>query len=231
MTPGLAHFGDTRQRLLRQLLSAVDGLGVEEMCERLRISHNAVRQHITALAARGLVQSGQSRATGGRPQARYVLTAEGRALFPRNYGAIAAALLTQLHAHMGEDEVGALLQELGRTIAATQPSLDVESGEGLARALAQRLDALGYEAVPARHGEDWQVEAFNCVFHDLARQHPQVCRFDLAYMEATTGRRVHHVECIVRGGHACRFRLGAGKAATDQEPAPPAAPRSPAAAR
>jgi predicted ArsR family transcriptional regulator len=209
MTHGLARFGDTQQRLLRQLLLARDGLGVEEMCERLRISHNAVRQHLTALTVRGLVERVQPRATGGRPQACYALTAEGRELFPRNYGAIAAALLAQLHTRMGEADVGALLQELGATVASTQPALDASEGmEALARGLAQRLDALGYEAAAARHGDEWQVEAFNCVFHGLARQHPQVCKFDLAYMEASTGRRIHHMECIVRGGHLCRFRIG-----------------------
>ena len=209
MNQGLSRFGDTPQRLLRQLLLAREGLGVEEMCERLRISHNAVRQHLTALTVRGLVERVHPLPTGGRPQARYALTADGRELFPRNYGAIAAALLTQLHSRMGEAEVGTLLQELGATVAATQAPLDGADGmEALARALAQRLDALGYEAAAARHGEDWQVEAFNCVFHGLARQHPQVCKFDLAYMEAATGRRIHHMECIVRGGHVCRFKIG-----------------------
>jgi predicted ArsR family transcriptional regulator len=217
MAHGLAQFGDTQQRLLRQLLLARDGVGVEELCERLRISHNAVRQHLTALTVRGLVERIQPRATGGRPQARYALTAEGRELFPRNYGAIAAALVSQLHARMGEAEVGAMLQELGATVAATQPLVQADGGEALARALAQRLDALGYEAAPARHGDDWQVEAFNCVFHGLARQHPQICKFDLAYMEAATGRRVHHMECIVRGGQVCRFKLG-------PEPARPPSP-------
>lgn len=209
MNQGLARFGDTQQRLLRQLLLAGDALGVEALCERLRVSHNAVRQHLTALTVRGLVERVQPVATGGRPQARYALTAEGRELFPRNYGAIAAALLSQLHARMGEAEVGTLLQELGATVAATQAPLAGDAGmEALARGLAQRLDALGYEALPARHGEDWHVEAFNCVFHGLARQHPQVCKFDLAYMEAATGKRIHHMECIVRGGHVCRFRIG-----------------------
>ena len=119
MTQPLARFGDTQQRLLRQLLLSREGLGVEEMCERLRISHNAVRQHLTALTVRGLVERVEPRATGGRPQARYALTADGRELFPRNYGAIAAALISQLHARMGEAEVGAMLQELGATVAAT----------------------------------------------------------------------------------------------------------------
>ena len=208
MAHGLAQFGDTQQRLLRQLLLSREGAGVEELCERLHVTHNAVRQHLTTLTVRGLVERIQPRSTGGRPQARYALTAEGRELFPRNYGAIAAALISQLHARLGENEIGALLQELGSTVAATQAPLQADGGEALARALAQRLDALGYEAVPARHGDDWQVEAFNCVFHGLARQHPQVCKFDLAYMEQATGRRVHHMECIVRGGHVCRVKLG-----------------------
>ena len=215
MAQGLARFGETQQRLLRQLLQAGPaGSAVETLCERLRISHNAVRQHLTALIGRGMVERVASQPTGGRPQARFALTAEGRELFPRNYGAIAGALVAQLQARLGDDAVGALLQELGATVAATQPALQPGDGaDGLARALAQRLDALGYEALPARHGEEWQVEAFNCVFHALARQHPQVCKFDLAYMEAASGRRIHHMECIVRGGHVCRFRIGAPRAA------------------
>jgi predicted ArsR family transcriptional regulator len=208
MAQGLTRFGDTQQRLLRQLLLAPDGLAVDALCERLRISHNAVRQHLTALLGRELVERVQAQATGGRPQARFGLTAAGREPFPRNYDAIAGALLAQLHTRLGDAEAGALLQELGTTVAASQPALQPGDGaDGMARALAQRLDTLGYEAVPARHGDEWQVEAFNCVFHALARQHPQMCKFDLAYMEAVSGRRIHHMECIVRGGHVCRFRI------------------------
>jgi predicted ArsR family transcriptional regulator len=227
MAQGLARFGDTQQRLLRQLLLSPDGCGVETLCERLRISHNAVRQHLTALLGHGYVERVQSLPTGGRPQARFALTPEGRDLFPRNYGAIAGALLSQLHARLGEAEVGALLQDLGTTVAATQPALQAGDGsEGMARALAQRLDSVGYEAVPARHGDEWQVEAFNCVFHALARQHPQVCKFDLAYMEAVSGRRIHHMECIIRGGHVCRFRIGepASRAAENRNSEPGATP-------
>ena len=214
MAHGLARFGETQQRLLRQLLQAgTEGAAVETLCDRLRISHNAVRQHLTALIGHGVVARAPSQPTGGRPQARFALTSTGRELFPRNYGAIASALLSVLHGRLGEDQVAALLEELGMTVAATQPALEpADAPDGLARALAQRLDALGYEALPARHGDEWHIEAFNCVFHALARQHPQVCKFDLAFMEASTGRRIHHMECMVRGGHVCRFRLGAPRA-------------------
>lgn len=206
----LRQLGSTQQRLLRQLLMASEGGTVESLCAQLHISHNAVRQHLSALIARHYVERTQSKPSGGRPTACYRLTEDGRALFPRNYGTIAAALLAQLHGRLGDSGMDVLLRELGHELGGREvappldsPSVDVVSG------LAQKLDALGYEATAVRHGDEWQIEAFNCVFHALARQYPHVCKFDLAYMEAASGRRVHHMECIVRGGQLCRFRLGA----------------------
>lgn len=222
MAHALRQLGETQQRLLRQLLLNGDGCTVEMLCDRLHVSHNAVRQHLTALIGHGWIERTESVATGGRPQMRYTLTAAGRELFPRNYGAIAGAMLAQLYDRLGDAEASSFLDELGRAVAATQPALRPDAGEGgLARALTQRLDELGYEAVPARHDTEWQVEAFNCVFHTVAQNHPQVCRFDLALMEAATGHRIHHMECIVRGGHVCRFRIG--DALTPSSGKPPSA--------
>jgi predicted ArsR family transcriptional regulator len=209
----LAQLGATQQRLLRQLLAAPAGAAVEELCARLRISHNAVRQHLSALIRRGYVERGQSRPSGGRPQACYRLSEAGRELFPRNYGTISAALLAQLHERLGPAALESMLQALGRELGSREVAPPPATAQDeVVRELARRLDALGYEAVAARHGAELQIEAFNCVFHALAREHPQVCRFDLAYMEAASGRRVHHMECIVRGGHVCRFRLDPAKA-------------------
>ena len=67
------------------------------------------------------------------------------------------------------------------------------------------------EEIPADVFEDGsgsaEVRAFNCVYHHLAQDHPQVCEFDLELMARVSGRRVDHVECMVRGGQCCRFRL------------------------
>ncbi|MHA6205685.1 helix-turn-helix transcriptional regulator [Dyella soli] len=206
----LGQLGSTQQRLLRQLLMASEGGTVESLCEQLHISHNAVRQHLSALIARDYVERAQSRPSGGRPVACYRLTEAGHALFPRNYGTIATALLAQLGERLGVAAVEQLLRDLGHGLGSREVApAPATPPEELASGLARKLDAMGYEAIAARHGDEWQVEAFNCVFHALARQHPQVCKFDLAYLEAASGRRIHHMECIVRGGHVCRFRLGA----------------------
>lgn len=208
MTHGLLSLGGTQQRLLRQLLMSAGGCTVEDLCLRLKITHNAVRQHLTALMAQQYVERADAIATGGRPQLRYAISLAGRELFPRNYGAIAGALLLRLEAQLGEQAVADLLIELGSAVAGSQVRLPATANdEALVRALADRLDSLGYEAVPARSGGEWQVEAFNCVFHALAKQNPQVCKFDLAYMQAISGRKVTLTACMLHGEHVCRFRI------------------------
>ena len=204
----LARLGPTQQRLLRRLLLSPQGATVETLCDALGISHNAVRQHLTALIAAGYVERGSALPSGGRPQARYVLQPAGRELFPRNYGLVATSVLEHLYASSGKAGVQDLLGTIGRELgAAAAERVAAVDDDETARALAEQLDALGYEALAVRRDGETQVEAYNCVFHALAKAHPDVCRFDLAFMEAATGRPVQHLECLVRGGHACRFRL------------------------
>ena len=204
----LARLGPTQQRLLRRLLLSPQGATVETLCDALGISHNAVRQHLTALIAAGYVERGTALPSGGRPQARYVLQPAGRELFPRNYGLVATSVLEHLYASSGKAAVQDLLGTIGRELgAAAAERVAAVDDDETARALAEQLDALGYEALAVRRDGETQVEAYNCVFHALAKAHPDVCRFDLAFMEAATGRPVQHLECLVRGGHACRFRL------------------------
>lgn len=205
----LRHLGQTQQALLRHMLQQPDGIGVEALCERLRISHNAVRQHLNALMAKDWVERMAPRPTGGRPEARFRLTAQAHALFPRNYAQIAGALMEGVIARLGEEGAREMLVALGQQLGAAEPAPDPQqTSDAVADALARRMDQLGYEAVATGRGGEAQVEAYNCVFHALARAHPDVCRFDIAFMEAASGHRIHHMECIVRGGNVCRFRIG-----------------------
>ena len=162
---GVRHLGSTQQRLLRHLLQSPGGADVESLCSRLRISHNAVRQHITALTARGLVEHTQSRATGGRPQARYCLTDLGREQFPRNYAQISAALLDGIVERLGRDEATDLLVDLGKRLGRAAVDGPAASAADAATELARRMDELGYEAVRTQSNGEHEIEAFNCVFH------------------------------------------------------------------
>jgi predicted ArsR family transcriptional regulator len=51
------------------------------------------------------------------------------------------------------------------------------------------------------------IEAKNCVYHELARAHPEVCQFDLELLSRFMGMDVTQEECMLRGGQSCRFRF------------------------
>ena len=209
--------GETQQRLLRCLLQAPQGRSVEELCQVLGITHNAVRQHLTALLAAGFIERGEARPSGGRPRSVYLLLPAGRELFPRNYALIAAGMLEHLYARGGAAAVQAMLAQMGAELgaAASQRIGDSDDPQVMADALAEQLDALGYEAQALHRGERGEVEAWNCVFHALARAHPDVCRFDIAFLQAATGHKIQHTECMLRGSPACRFRIGAPLPSSD----------------
>lgn len=209
MSQALRRFGPSARKLLRTLLASAQGASVETLCQALGVTHNAVRQHLTALIHAGWVERGEARQSSGRPQMRYVLTEAGRELFPRNYALITTGILDRLYVSAGPSGVQAMLTGLGRELGSTSARrVHGDDADETARALAAQLDALGYEAQAVSRDGETQIEAYNCVFHVLARAHPEICRFDLAFMEAASGHKVQHLECIVRGGGACRFRLG-----------------------
>ncbi|MBN8735600.1 MAG: ArsR family transcriptional regulator [Xanthomonadales bacterium] len=205
----LRQLGGTQRKLLRKLLLSPQGASVEELCSTLGVTHNAVRQHLTALMAQGFVAHGESMASGGRPRACFVLQPAGRELFPRNYALIADNMLEYLYQHAGVGAVQAMLAEMGAVLgrnAAARVATATDRGEAT-RLLAEQLDTLGYEAQVVEVDDHTEVEAWNCVFHSLARQHPDVCKFDLAFMSAATGRPVQRTACMLHGAPACRFRV------------------------
>lgn len=209
-TNALRQLGPTQQKLLRKLLSSPQGASVEEICDALGVTHNAVRQHLTALLAQGFVARGNAIASGGRPRACFVLTTTGRELFPRNYALMARGMLEHLYAQAGVAAVQTMLTAMGAKLGEDAASRIATAGDRteIAHLLAEQLDMLGYEAQTVVVDGHTEVEAFNCVFHDLARAHPDVCRFDLAFMSAATGQPVHRTQCMLHGEPACRFRVG-----------------------
>ncbi|MFC4764647.1 helix-turn-helix transcriptional regulator [Dyella koreensis] len=201
---------------MRALLVEHAGCTVETLCMKLRITHNAVRQHLSALIAHGYVERAQSRPSGGRPLATFRMTEQGRSLFPRNYGVIATEMFAALRSRLGDEQLDQFMQQMGLSLGQREVPLPATATqEEVVRVLASHLDGLGYEALPVKYRDEWQIEAFNCVFHALASQHKEVCKFDVAYMKAASGRNVHHMECIVRGGQCCRFRVDAAAAKSD----------------
>jgi predicted ArsR family transcriptional regulator len=211
MSGGLHQLGQTQRELLRLLQSERDGCSIDTLRSALNISRNAVRQHLTALLAQGLVAHGPIMPTGGRPERRYVLTEAGRELFPRRYVELASSLIREIGSSMGEAQLLKILMRLGDEVGKElEGKLKGASSAQRCEAIAAAMMELGYEAQAETKGASREIVAKNCVFHHLAKNHPAVCRFDLAFLARASGQHVEHTECIVRGGNTCRFRFSRG---------------------
>lgn len=201
--------GRRQKDLLQLLLRHKGGLTVDELGTRLKVTRNAIRQHLAALVSDGLVERGDNKATGGRPTQLYVLSQKGRELFPRQYSWLAQLMLESVKQEAGGEALRKRLGAMGAKVAtqlkAQHPGLRSRADRVLK--LAELMEQLGYSTAGTTVLDPSVIAADNCVFHDLALKDPEVCQFDLALMSTFTESRVEHQECMARGGHVCRFRF------------------------
>jgi predicted ArsR family transcriptional regulator len=201
---------DRQKSLLKLLLRSKPGMTVDELSKGLKITRNAVRQHLAALDGNGLITQGASRPSGGRPHQLYALTEKGNEMFPRHYTWFAQLVLESVKNEHGAEGLGKRLDAIGSGVAkqlrSQYPALDTR--EQKVGKLAEVMDQLGYDAkiAAATRGAP-VIEADNCVFHSLAIKDPEICRLDLALLETFTDSRVEHQECMARGGNVCRFKF------------------------
>ena len=199
--------GETQQQLLRALQREPEGLGVEALAQQLDVTVTAVRQHLLALGRDGLVEQVASAPSGGRPAHVYALSERARESFPRQYSWFSETLLTELRSRLGHAGLEKTLKALGERAAGAGPDSKASLPERT-QALVGKMTELGYDAFVAQERKkETEISARNCVFHQLAREHPEVCAFDLGLIGAASGAAVTHEECIVRGGKQCRFKL------------------------
>jgi len=203
--------GLRQQQLLTLLLQNKEGLTVEALSKALGITDNAVRQHLTALERDGIVLKGETQSTGGRPEQLFGLTTVGQELFPRHYSWFAELLISSLREEQGSEGLRERLESMGRTVGrqvATRLGGIMDKAERI-RTLSGIMRELGYQSQPIDPTNEKlpAIEATNCVFHSLAQRYPEVCYFDLALMSEVVGSDIMHDECMVRGGHVCRFKF------------------------
>jgi predicted ArsR family transcriptional regulator len=204
--------GKRQKELLQLLLRSKPGLTVDELAEHLRITRNAVRQHLAALSADGLVAPSATRPSGGRPQQLYTLTDKGKEAFPRHYSWFAQLVIEAITREHGAAGLRKRLVDMGTAMGDQLRRQHPESGSRQQKVgvLAEVMDQLGYDARTASDKAP-VIEASNCVFHELAMKNPEICDFDLAMMSALTDSKVDHQECMARGGNVCRFKFTGGK--------------------
>ena len=204
--------GSRQQALLKLLLKNKGGLTLDELSEYLKISRNAVRQHVSALENNGIVTEGVTRPSGGRPEQLYVLTDEGKEFFPRNYSWFAQLMVESIAQESGVAGLRERLGTIGEGVAQQLLSQNsvFKTREQKVEKLSEVMEELGYNTKSfAVDSDALTIEADNCIFHNLAMKNPEICQFDLALLSTFTDSTVNHEECMAKGGNVCRFKFKA----------------------
>lgn len=162
----------------------------------------AVRQQLAALQREGLVEPRTERRRVGRPTHLWALTAKADALFPQAYGPLALTLLRQLRQVDGDRKIDKLFDRRTRDlVAAYRKRLEGktlgEKWQELARIRAEE----GYMARVEGKG----LTEHHCPIAAIAKEFPQVCRFEKALFEAVLGRPLDRTEHLASGGRACVY--------------------------
>jgi DeoR family transcriptional regulator, suf operon transcriptional repressor len=203
---------DSQQAVLNHLLEHRSGATLDELVSAVGLSRTAVNQHLIALENAGHISKAASRKTGGRPQHVYVLTDSGtNLLFPKQYSWFSKMLIETLRQQVGPEQVSQFMYDLGVKLSASLiPRLVGMNRTERIDEIVKIMNETGFVAKtvdPPESGKLPRVECKNCVYHDLSKDYPEVCRFDIGFLSGLMGAEVEHQSCMQRGGEACRFRF------------------------
>ena len=203
-------FSEKQQEILNFLVKEKEGMTVDQFSKLLGISKSAIHQHMIVLARDGFVKKAASMQTGGRPGTTFVLTTKGMHIFPKHYSLFAEMLMNLIANKLGSDKLIEYLEELGVSLAETKKGVLVnKSLDEKIKITVEIMQELGYEAqvVKGEPGENLMIDAYNCVFHDLAQNNQDICRMDLSLLSSLLDNPIEHCCCMAKGQNMCRFKV------------------------
>jgi predicted ArsR family transcriptional regulator len=180
------------------------------LADALGVSPAAVRRHLDALVADGLLVEREPRPAArrgrGRPARTYALTDEGRAAFPHGYDDLAVTALRYLNETGGEDAVAAFAahraEGLERAITIKGKTIPQR-----ADSLAGALTAQGYAASTAPSGVGVQVCQHHCPVAHVAAEFPELCEAETRAFERVLGTYVQRLATIAHGDGVCTTHI------------------------
>ncbi|GAA2128583.1 transcriptional regulator [Streptomyces synnematoformans] len=204
----------TRNRVARSILDHGPSTAAD-LAHRLELTPAAVRRHLDALVAEGIVEPRDQRVYGargrGRPAKVFALTDCGRDAFDQAYDQLAADALRWIAQNAGggvrgaaavaafaRDRVAEQAERYAAELAGVPP-------EGRVEALARLLSEDGYAATarsaPGAPGE--QLCQHHCPVAHTAEQYPQLCEAETEVFSRLLGTHVQRLATIAHGDGVC----------------------------
>ncbi|HST47269.1 helix-turn-helix transcriptional regulator [Jatrophihabitans sp.] len=208
------------------------------LAERLQLSAAAIRRHLDALVAEGILAEVQPRASSlrprgrGRPARAYALTDAGRAGFGHAYDDLASTALRYLRDTGGEAAVTAFAEHRASTLASrigaqcAGPEFAAADPRDKARLVAAALSAEGYAAKMTPAGQGSQICQHHCPVAHVAAEFPQLCEAETRALAEVLGTNVQRLATIAHGDGVCTTHVPSAVSGGHPAPAHPPTTRS-----
>ena len=195
----------TKGRLLALLRRGARS--IEDLAGLLRMTDNGVRVHIASLERDGIVRQAGTRATGGKPATLYEVAPEADKLFTHAYVPVLTQLVAVLEERLSTKELTAVLDEVGKRLAASVPKGGARLRSRVDTAAAVLTELGGIVDVEKRDG-CYALRGYSCPLADAVRAHPATCRAAERLVADIVGERVHE-ECDKGERPRCHFIIDA----------------------
>jgi len=163
----------TRGRILAEL--RLGPATVNALTERLAISANAVRSHLTALERDGIVVLELlQKQRVGKPAYQYRLTSEALSLTPKAYDTMLGVILSAAREDAGMDVYKAILESAADRLAGPAPRQEANFEARLAETKAL-LASIGADIEVERKGNKLRMRGADCPLASMVATHPELC--------------------------------------------------------
>ncbi|MBI3856492.1 MAG: ArsR family transcriptional regulator [Planctomycetes bacterium] len=198
----MREFTEADRPAILDLLKIHGPTNVPRLAKLRGVNLNAVRQQLAMLQREGLVEVRVEKRRVGRPTQLFALTDKADALFPQAYGPLALTLLRQLRDVDGDRKIDQLFDRRTRSlIAAYRKRLAGKSLGDKWQELARIRAEEGYMACVEGKG----LTEHHCPIAAIAKEFPQVCRFEKKLFEAVLGTPLSRTEHLASGDRACVY--------------------------
>ena len=198
----------TRARVARLILEH-GPVTAAALGERLGLTPAAVRRHLDALLADGLIEPRTARQRGrrgrGRPAKLFAITDAGRSAFEHAYDDLAGSALRFLAKRLGEEAISEFAREqVSGLVGRLTEVMRGVPAEQRVRVLAEALSAEGYvaSASTTRTGGQ-QLCQHHCPVAHVAAEFPQLCEAETEVFAQVLGAPVQRLATIANGDGVC----------------------------
>jgi predicted ArsR family transcriptional regulator len=203
----ISEVGRSQRMRIIETLKKTQGLSVNELGERLKLSYMGVKQHCEELERQGYVDTWRRPKPVGRPEMVYRLTPKAHIFFPTASNGATIEILNAANRLYGHAAAEKLLYSM--FTAKTDEYMRRLSGQTvleLAEMLAKIRDHEGYMSEVSNREQIVLVEHHSPIL-DLVDAFPLIRRLEREMFERVLGVRVEREEERASGLYRCTFTL------------------------